>query len=198
MANSITSLKRAFLSAFPVIGPHHCIEAELMLAGKKKITWFPVAHDDVVFEDYEFQKLHDDRKILDIAVAEGKLISVDVNKYDSNYPEPISIMRHYTQLGQEENLKMISEFNKHAFGFADSSEAKVKLDKDMGYYLSYRKRDILFFNFVENGLVPSFITKAILNLNSSCQAALREKLLLEAGYDLQKWSDNFGKAKCTR
>lgn len=71
-------MRRSFLSAFPVIGPHADIEMELMLAGKKPITWTFVAPDDATCDDIRMQKAHRDRKLLDRAVTQGKLISVDV------------------------------------------------------------------------------------------------------------------------
>jgi hypothetical protein len=177
-------MKRSFLALFPVVGPHADIEAELMLVGKKPITWSLVVPDDVTFKAWRTQKEHQDRKLLDQAVAEGKLIAVDV---EMRHPDQhITIFRHYAQLGQEENLRRVSEFNKHAFNSDHLPE--VDLDKDIGHYLGYKKRDILFFN--NFNLLPNFITRAIINLNSLCQQARREKLLIEAGYDLQAWYDN--------
>lgn len=191
------SLRRNFLAAFPVVGPHSDIETELMLAGKKPMTWTFVAPDDATFDDSRMQKAHRDRKLLDKAVAEGKLIAVDVEHRDPDYPEHVAIFRHYAQPGQEESLKRVSEFNKQAFNFNDLSE--VDLDKDMGHYLGYKKRDILFFNHVVNSsLLPDFVVNAVIRLNSSCQVARREKLLLEAGYDLRVWHDNLPKAKCSK
>jgi hypothetical protein len=186
---NIRSIKRSFLAAFPVVGPHTNIEAELMLAGKKPLTWTFVAPDDMTFKDLSMQKDHQGRKLLDCAVAERKLIAVDIEQRDPDHPEYVVVFRHYAQPGQEENLKRVSEFNRRAFNRLDLSE--VSLDQDMGHYLGYQRRDILFFNhIVHSGFLPDFIIGKIIDFNSSCQRARREKLLLEAGYDLQAWRDS--------
>jgi hypothetical protein len=186
----IKSIKRSFLAAFPVVGPHANIEAELMLAGKKPITWAFVASDEVILRGLGAQKKQQGRKLLDRAVADGKLIAVDVECPYPEHPEYVAIFRHYAQLGQEENLARVSECNRRAFNRLGLSE--VPLGKDMGYYLGYRKRDILFFNYVVNSnLLPMFIKRGIIGLHSPCQRARREELLLEAGYDLQAWRDSF-------
>ncbi len=63
----------------------------------------------------------------------------------------------------------------------------VELDKDMGHYMGFRKRDILYGNMIFSGKLPKYITNTLINLNAPCQKARGEQLLLEAGYDLEKW-----------
>jgi hypothetical protein len=188
----LKKLKQKFLAAMPVIGPHAHIEAELMLAGKKPLTWVIAAPDETVYQDPYMQKDHEGRKLLDQAVREGKLIAKDVEFHRPNEPQYRFTARHYAQPDQKENLDLVTAFNEKAFNFLDYSD--VNLDKDLGHYVGYKKRDIFFFNHITNsGLLPPSIVNKIIDLNASCQAARRNAYLQEAGYDLQQWYDQFPK-----
>ena len=185
---SFSWLKRQFFATFPVVGPHTHIESDLMLAGKKPLTWVYVARDDEP-ETIESRG----RKRLDEAVTDGRLLAVDVVQRYSDDPENVSVFRHYAQLDQEENLKRVATFNKCAFNQEDCSEAEAALDagKDFGDYLGYRKRDILFFNYVINsGWLPDRVKMGLIRLNSVCQNHLRDQLLEDAGYDVDEWYKN--------
>tara|TARA_R110002124_G_scaffold73157_11_gene196239 strand:- start:1580 stop:2236 length:657 start_codon:yes stop_codon:yes gene_type:complete len=175
---SIQSIKSRFLASFPVIGPHADIEADLMLAGKKPITWVFVAPDEARFDDPRMQRQHEGRKRLDKAVEEGRLIAIDVEQRYDEHPEYVGVYRHYAQPENEEKLKQVVAFNKQAFNGRDVSQ--VELDKDMGHYLGYRRRDIFFFNNVINApLLPEGLRDVIIRFNAPCQQALGEKLLAE-------------------
>lgn len=191
------SLKRSFLAAFPVIGPHADIEAELMLAGRKPLTWLNIVPDEFKDSSPRAKKMHRDIKLLDKAVAEGKLLSIDV-KLPS--PGDANIIRHYAQPEQEESLKLMSEFNRQIWNCDDTSKLdldkladNIGMDKNKGFgeYLGYKKRDILFFKYTTS--MPKFISNALINLNASCQQARVEKSLIETGHDLQKWYNNLPK-----
>jgi hypothetical protein len=194
---NFASLKRSFLAAFPVVGPHAGVESELLLAGKKPLGWTLVAPDDTQFKDPRMQKDHQGRMLLDRAVASGNLIAIDVEQRNKHAPaeESVIVLRHYAQLGQEQNLRRVSEFNKRAFNGLNISDAD--LDQDMGHYLGYRRRDIFLFNHVaQSGLLPGCIKRIILYFNAACQKARREALLIESGHDLQAWYDSLPREKC--
>lgn len=172
------------MAAFPVVGPHADIEAELMLAGGKPLMWMPVAPDDAVFDDPYLQREHEGRKRLDKAVEDGKLISIDVEHALPDNPENIKVTRHYAQPENEEKLERVVAFNKQAFSFNDVSD--VHLDQDIGHYLGYRRRDILFFSHVvSSDFVPASIASALVKLNAPFQQARREQLLLDSGCNLE-------------
>lgn len=179
---SLKSLKEKFLSALPVIGPHADIEADLMLAGKKPLMWTFVAPDEMHFDDPRMQKQHEDRKRLDQAVKEGKLIALDITRDNAGHPDSINVFRHYAQPEEEDKLKRIVAFNEKTFNFQDYSE--VNLDKDIGHYLGYRRRDILFFNnTIGSPYLPEAAKRWIVGLNESAQRAYRTRLLEECGHN---------------
>ncbi|WP_421896394.1 hypothetical protein [Marinoscillum sp.] len=183
----LKSLKNKLLAAFPIIGPHADIEAEMMLAGKKPVTWMFVMPDDGKPRDIRIKLEQEGRKKLDQAVKEGKLVSIDVEQRHPQAPNGKLIFRHYAQKGNEKSLKRISTFNKEAF---NGLEHTVQLDKDIGYYLGYRKRDIFFFNHVINSsYVPSQWKVKMINMNSYCQRAFQETQLEKAGYNLKEWDE---------
>ncbi|GEM_PF-207686 len=191
------SLKREFLAAFPVIGPHVGIEAELMLAKKKDITWSPVFDGDTNFGDDRILKMHLDRKRMDQAVEEGALIAMDVEYMHPQTPGERHILRHYAQPECEDILKRVVACYKYDRDPENHPESY--LEKDIGHYLGYKKRDILFFNnVVNNQAIPRSVASAIVGMNAACQRARREKLLLEAGYDIQEWRDNLPKLECSK
>lgn len=186
----LLSLKRHFMAAFPVIGPHSDIEPELMLSGKKPLTWMVVMSDNMVSKDRRLQKEHEGRKQLDEAVENGTLIASDVTYTDPRFPEYVHTLRHYAQPTQTDQLRRVVEFNKCALNRQDLSP--VMLDKDAGHYLGYRKRDIFFFTHIVNQKwLPGKLKDLIIDLNAPFQKAHREKMLIESGYDLQAWRDKW-------
>lgn len=191
------SIKSRFLASFPVIGPHADIEADLMLAGKKPITWVFVAPDEAKFDDPRMQRQHEGRKRLDRAVEEGRLIAIDVEQRYDEHPEYVGVYRHYAQPENEEKLKQVVAFNKQAFNGRDVSQ--VELDKDMGHYLGYRRRDIFFFNNVINApLLPEGLRDVIIRFNAPCQQALGEKLLAEVKKSLDTTAKNLQNLQSAR
>ncbi len=182
---NLKSLRNKFLSQLPVVGPHADIEAELMLAGLKPITWTVVVPEDKHIEDLRIKIRHEGRKRLDEAVKEGKLIAIDVEQALPQDPGNLTIIRHYAQPENEDKLKRIAAFNTNAFNGEPSS---IDLGVDMGYHLGYRKRDILFFNWIINSrLLPDKLKEKIIDINRYSQIALRERLLEQAGHSPDEW-----------
>ena len=187
-------IKTRFLSEFPVIGPYTDIEADLMLAGKKPLTWTLVVPEDCLHEGIGTLIEHEGRKRLDKAVEEGRLISRDVEVKHPDSPAEPMIFRHYAQPDKKDSLKQMADFNTAAFNFKDVS--RIHLDKSIGEHLGYRKRDrFLFENVINNPLLPDKIKDFLIDMNAACQQALREKLLHDAGYKLDKWEQNIGDLK---
>ncbi len=147
-------LKNVFNSvagSFPVIGPHDGIEAELMLAGKKPLTWSPVipaeAYEGLTPKMLEGTLAGDFMK-LEEGVRQGKLKSMDVvvHRYRDfatgeikNNLKP-EIYRHYCQPGKEEDMKRMAAFNQKLFNFEEPDYSL--LQKDIGTYLGYRDKDV--------------------------------------------------------
>ena len=151
---------------------------QCVIARKKPLTWVFVVPDEAKFDDPRMQRQHEGRKRLDKAVEEGRLIAIDVEQRYDEHPEYVGVYRHYAQPENEEKLKQVVAFNKQAFNGRDVSQ--VDLDKDIGHYLGYRRRDIFFFNNVINTpLLPEGLRDAIIRFNAPCQQALGEKLLAE-------------------
>lgn len=172
----LSFLKESFLAAMPVIGPHAHIESELMLAGEKPLTWIFVFPDTADFSHPEVKNIYKAQKKLDQAVLEGRLISQDVEQRDPENSAPANIIRHYAQPKNREDLKKVAAFNSKAFNREDLSD--VMLDKDLGHYLGYRKRDIYFFNYIVNSAVlPDALVTSLIEMNAPCQKALQNKLL---------------------
>lgn len=127
------------------------------------IVRLPVYPDDANFswnfKEYDRQrKEHEGRLKLDQAVAEGKLKATDVIIYN---PRGNSICRHYCQPGREEDMMLIARYNQKAF---NGQEPDVKLTKDMGEYLGYRKKDIQLFHTLDKiGCLPRPLSKAVLD-----------------------------------
>ena len=202
----LSKLKRNILAAFPVVGPHADIEAELMLSGKKPLTWLHIPYPDweipknvPITSDNDWREVKEAHGTieLDKAVSKEKLISEDVaiTKFPNlNEPPPHTpIVRHYAQIDQSENLSLIASINRSFFNFQEPDEAilEAAIGKDFGDYLGYRRRDILFFNkVINNPYLPRPMAQALIELNSYSQAALREKLLEESGYDVKEWRQN--------
>lgn len=189
---NLKSLKRKFLATLPVIGPHANIEAEMMLAGKKPITWMHAMKENEHTEDIRLKIEQRGRKLLDKAVESGQLIAIDVKQLNPNHPNGGMVFRHYAQPDNEEKLKLIAAYNTAAFnGKEPSQELEKALDKDFGHYLGYRKRDILFFNNIINSRhVPNVIKDKILDLNVRSQKAYRDTQLEKAGYDVKEWYED--------
>jgi hypothetical protein len=183
-------LKRDFLAAFPVIGPHTWIEGEMMVSGKKPLTWMPVNPDDAQLPDRKWQKWHQDRKLCDHAVAEGKLIAKDIEITRDSHS---LTFRHYARPGQEEALERVAKFNQKAFNLQDTSE--VDIGQDMGRLLGYRRRDVLFYNHIlHSGFLTDSMQNWLIRFNAPVQQAYQEKLLEEAGYDLAAWKKSLPSA----
>ena len=187
---ALDPLKRAFLSVFPVIGPHADIEAELLLAGKKPVASFVV--DD--FDDEQLSNLsqrslkkHLDRLRLDDAVEFGKLISKDVKV---NAPRPDlqdQILRYYALPHEKDNLEKITRSHESIL----SGQEDGAPNADFGKIYGYRKRDTLLFNLIiTNRHIPQATKMAIISMNANCQIALREQLLLDAGHDPEEWYES--------
>jgi len=184
---SLSSLKRAILAAFPVVGPHTGIESDLMLSGQKPLTWIYANSSDKLPETIESRA----QKRLDEAVSQGKLIAMDVEQRYSDNLEDVAIFRHYAQPDQKRNLERVAAFNRCAFNGEDCTEAEAHLNQDLGAYLGYRRRDILLFNYVINSSwLPKRAKMGLIRLNSYCQSARRDQLLLESGQNLKDWYDN--------
>jgi len=181
---NFTKLKRDFLATLPVIGPHANIEADLMLAGLKPLTWFPAYPDEelkagTLILNEGLKTWHYARKKLDKAVENGTLLSMDIETTVPNIPEYIDITRHYCQLDQEANMRRVAHFNLKAFERQEILDED--LDKDIGHYLGYRRRDIAFFNAMQSGFVPKRLIPFIIKFNAPSQVALRQQLLERAG-----------------
>jgi hypothetical protein len=185
---NLKSLKQAFLAACPVIGPHAGIEVDLMLAGKKPLTWIPVFSDQANFADWRVMKMHEDRLRLDAAVEQGLLIAKDVTAFAGD-PEKAFPVRHYALPSEKRRLEMLVAFNQCAMNDQDVSQADLK--EDVGRYLGYRRRDVLFFNHIVNSpFIPGPIKTWIIDANAPCQRARRDQLLREAGVDVEAWHEH--------
>lgn len=56
LRSGLTNTFNSVVGRLPVIGPHAGIEAELMLAGKKPLTWIMVYPDNAQLSDPDQQK----------------------------------------------------------------------------------------------------------------------------------------------
>jgi hypothetical protein len=166
-------LKRDFLAALPVIGPHADIEAELLLAGIKPVGWLWIYPDDETFKNWRMRKEQRDRKILDRAVAEGKLKSIDTVR------DNIPVRRFYCQPGREEDMQWVK-----AIEDGDENAAR-DCKKEWNELYGYRKRDVLFYNYYFR--FPEQLGSLMRQMNANAQMYHREKLLEECGIDPAQW-----------
>lgn len=81
----------------------------------------------------------DDVEKLDAAVAAGRLVSADLVLPPPSAGLKPSILRHYCQPGQERQMEAVLRQNEE--WIAKKSNVQL-LDKDIGDYLGYRKKDI--------------------------------------------------------
>lgn len=169
----LSNLRRHFLNAMPVIGPHADIEAELLLAGIKPVGFLFVFRDEEkeFLQDWRSKKLYRDVKILDQAVTQGKLKSMDMPLNGSG------ILRYYCQPGKERLMKIAADGN------AGDEEAQ-KLSS-WHKILGYRRRDELFFNFCQR--LPMSVRDAIVEFNANAQVTHREELLKQCKIDPDQW-----------
>lgn len=185
---NLINLKRTLLAAFPVVGPHDAIEADLMLAGKKPLTWVDVYDDVSQILDRRLYHAHIGRLRLDEAVAQGRLLAADVEQVWDDPHVPPLIVRHYAQPAYKNELSLVVEYNKLAFNTDHDGNIQ---GKDMGEYVGYRKRDIALFGivgpFLRSTAVPQLAKEWFWNLNDLTQVALREKLLIDIGIDPAEW-----------
>lgn len=161
----LSSIFNRVVGQLPVIGPHADIEGELLLAGKKPLGWIavlpPSADPDLCRQELDVQRR------LGHAVAEGKLIAADVTQtFTSPKGEENSfIFRHYAQPGREKDLATMAAFNADIF---NGKAPTVKLEKDFGDYLGYRRRDQLLWNLVQRyGHKAPKMVDAIYKLNAN-------------------------------
>lgn len=175
-------MKAALRSAFnavarhlPVIGPHHTIEAELMLGGLKPLTWVPVHDDSLTFDQHpDMQREHEGRKSMDAAVARGQLSSVDVIIRPEQPGAKEHTIRHYCQIGKEANMLLLARFNQKMF---NREKPDVSLEKDIGDYLGYRKQDIWLWQNL--GRLPTGLRKALFELNEKVTQPAYQQAMLE-------------------
>jgi len=164
----ISKLKQQFLAAFPVIGPHSNIEAELMLAGTKPIAQYGL-FDLPPNAPVQFKKEVHDRLRLDRAVADGLLVSTDRTfEFEEGYPVTFRFF------AQPENEQEMIEY-------ADGYETAETHTKDYGRYLGYRRRDIALFRL--NCSLPDIISRKLIDLNAPFQRAHLRQQLESAGIE---------------
>jgi hypothetical protein len=118
------------------------IRAEKILEGEVTYGWLRLYADDFKPSVAHENKNIEDRKLLDAAVGDGKLISEDVVYWPKNskvgYP-----VRHYCKPGHEEDMK--SAIVSTVGMVSETEDGFAKLPKDVGRYIGYRKRDIWWF-----------------------------------------------------
>jgi len=103
----------------------------------------------------------DDLERLDAAVAAGKLKSADLLLPPLAPGRPNEILRHYCQPGQEKQMETVLRQNEE--WLAKKSNVQI-LDKDIGEYLGYRKKDIdLWYGLPGLRQLPLGIGKAVYN-----------------------------------
>lgn len=177
MAGFLRSAFNAVAQHLPVIGPHHTIEAELMLGGLKPLTWVPVYDDSLTFEGHpDARREHEGRKKMDDAVTRGQLSSVDVAIRPEHPDGKPLIMRHYCQIGKEADMLLLARINQKMF---NREKPDAQLEKDMGAYLGYRKQDIWLWNNL--GKLPKGLQKTIFDLNEKLvQPAYQQSMLKKA------------------
>lgn len=146
----------------PTGEPLHLRAEKLQQQQERLIVRLPVYPDEINlswnYKETERQrKEHEGRLKLDLAVAEGKLKATDVIVYN---PRGNNVVyRHYCQIGREEDMMLIARYNQKAFNF---QEPDVKLTKDMGEYLGYRKKDIQLFHALNKiHCLPRPLSKAL-------------------------------------
>ncbi len=136
---SLKNIFNSVVGGLPVIDPHGGLEADLMLAGKKPLTYFPAWPDNRPppphSNQYAFGIYEATRK-LDEAVRQGKLKSVDVSVTREGETH---IARHYCQPDKEKEMMFLAAYNNKVF---NDKKPDLTLQKDVGAYLGYRKRDI--------------------------------------------------------
>lgn len=155
----LRNIFNSVVGQLPVIGPtDNHLEAELMLAGKKPLSWIVVPDPHADLSGYQpwaradYERRMEYIRRLDQAVAEGRLKSVDViadrgrrDPYDLNseiIETPPMIFRHYCQPGNEDMMLRMAAYNQKMFNF---EEPGFELDHDEGVELGYRKRDIWYW-----------------------------------------------------
>lgn len=131
---TVSKLGRDFLACCPVIAPHSPIEAELLYAGIK-----PVGCIEYPLEEEPSAIL----KKLDLAVGEGRLVSID----GMNSPFPGYFPRYYAQPDKLEDMRRL-----HAFWENPNNQPTKLSIKDTGLILGYRPRDVAFFSAYWNCL----------------------------------------------
>jgi uncharacterized protein YuzE len=172
-------LTRNFLAAFPVLGPHESIECELMLAGTKPVAWLEVLPDYLTFQNSKAQKRHNDRKILDRTVAEGRLLTTDIQYINAEDPDRTVItIRFYCQLRKENDMKKAVAIELEAIRKICGLEImNDERESDNGHYFGYRKRDIIFYDKLFRWNLPELVFK----LNKIFRHAYQDKILEESG-----------------
>jgi hypothetical protein len=175
-------MKAALRSAFnavarhlPVIGPHHTIEAELMLGGLKPLTWVSVYDENLTFDHHpDMQREHEGRKKMDAAVASGQMSSVDVTIRPKEPEAKEFIVRHYCQIGKEADMLLLAHFNQKMF---NHEKPDVSLEKDIGEYLGYRKQDVWLWRNL--GRLPRGLQKSVFELNEKVTQPAYQQAMLE-------------------
>ncbi len=169
-----SKLKRDFLAAMPVIGPHSDIECELLLAGKKPVGWVTTNNPRMPRDGWSAKKSLRDVKILDEAVANGKLKSTKLPI------ENDGVVNFYC-LPEYEELMNLTKRQMQRDAEADRSLEHISWHQILGY----RRRDELFWSFYEK--LPENFRYAILN-NSPSPWHLKGKLLRECGIEPHEWA----------
>ena len=188
-------LRHAFkkvASQLPVIGPHAGIEGELMLAGKKPMTWMSVDDRTDVGND-EFKHEQKMRRLLDKQVEAGKLVSVDViYQLKGASPDWKCTTRHYAKREHKETMETIAGFNDCLWNNKQPDEILIKKlnqlhedKKDIGIVLGYRKRDVMWWQVVQGmwNDWPKETIQSIYTFNEKfAQPAYQEKVLKGTGF----------------
>jgi hypothetical protein len=194
--STLDDVKNKILGQIPVIGPHGDIEEKLLLSGQKPLGWISVA-PPMVDENHPTVRDHLAlQRQLDAAVGSGRLIAKDVTQLtvitrspnivervgDREIPDRETVYRHYAQPGNEKRLAVMSAFNQAAFN-RQEIDPSVDVDKDIGDYLGYRKRDQAYWRFTQlHGYkLPLKIQQALIWLNVHvAQPAYKADILRQA------------------
>lgn len=183
---NINSLKRHFLATFPVLAPHDRIEAELMLYGNKPSAVIRTFAESANSNDQTVIRTNNTMKALDQAVKDGQLVSRDLKP---KKPNDTFIFRYYAKSDQADKLDLLTDFRKQAS--SKEGDPQRVIEEMTGTYLGYRKRDVWLNDALHSWIKNRTIKTAIQQWSRTCQKALQETLLLEMGYDLEKWRDNY-------
>lgn len=134
-----------FASSFPIVGPHHGFEAELLVAGKKPIGMFVdlivpgVASQDM--PPHILQSRNDIQRLSQMS-ATGKLISTKFEIDDAS--GAIQTWHFFCQPGNELEMHELEIGTLKAITCPEE-EHPFPQSRDQGAYLGYRDIDIEFF-----------------------------------------------------